>query len=104
MKEYSDMWKNYANFSGKTSIRGYWMAFLFNALAGLLIGIVAAILPVLSILSTLYTLAVLIPGLAIAVRRLKDAGYRWTYILLGFVPFVGFIILIIFLCKPSVEA
>ena len=96
MKEYLDMWKNYANFSGTTSVRGYWMATLFN----IIISTIAGFIP---IVNYIYPLAVLIPGLAIAVRRLKDAGKSWTAILLPLIPLVGSIILIIKLCKPSVN-
>ena len=102
MKEYLDMWKNYANFSGKTNIRGYWMAFLFNVIAGFIVGTIAGLIG-LEILGTLYTLAALIPGLALTVRRLQDAGFKWTGILVSLIPFVGTIILIIKLCKPSVS-
>lgn len=102
MKEYLDMWKNYANFSGRTSVRGYWMAFLVNFIVGIVITILVAIIPALAIVSTLYSLAAVIPGLAISVRRLNDAGYRWVHILLGFIPLVGVIILIVLLCKASV--
>ena len=94
MKEYLDMWKNYANFSGRTSVRGYWMAFLFNFIASL----IASFIPVVSFI---YPLAVLIPGLAIAVRRLRDTGKRWTWLFISLVPLAGAIILIIMLCKPS---
>ena len=65
MKEYLDMWKNYANFSGRTSVRGYWMAFLFNMIASFALSLIASILPALAILGSLYTLAALIPGIAI---------------------------------------
>ena len=102
MQEYLDMWKNYANFRGRTSVRGYWMAFLFNVIASFVVGFIAGLLPVLSILSGLYTLAALIPGLALTVRRLRDAGKGWGWIFISFVPLAGVIILIIMLCKPSI--
>lgn len=104
MNEYLDMWKNYANFSGKTTIKGYWMAFLFNFLASFVLGLITGIIPQLSIISSLYALAVLIPGLAIAVRRLRDAGKGWGWIFIPLVPIAGVIILIVMLCKPSVSS
>ena len=102
MKEYLDMWKNYANFGGRTSVRGYWMAFLFNVIVGLVVGFIAGLLPALTIIGTIYSLAGLIPGLAITIRRLRDAGQGWGWIFISFVPLVGVIILIVKLCKPSV--
>ena len=101
MKEYLDMWKNYANFSGKTSVRGYWMAFLFNIIASTIISLIGTI-PALAFLAGLYSLAALIPGLAITIRRLRDAGQGWGWIFISLVPLVGVIILIVKLCKPSV--
>ena len=104
MKEYLNMWKNYANFSGRTSVRGYWMAFLFNMIASFALSLIASILPVLAILGSLYTLAALIPGIAITIRRLRDAGKNWAWIFIGLVPLVGVIILIVLLCKASAPA
>lgn len=102
MQEYLAMWKNYANFSGTTNVRGYWMAYLFNFLAGVVLGIIVGIVPALAFLSSIYSLAALVPGLAITVRRLRDAGKAWTWIFISLVPLAGVIILIVMLCKPSV--
>ena len=104
MKEYLDMWKNYANFSGKTSVRGYWMAFLFNTIASTALGVIAQALPALTFLSSIYSLAVLVPSIAVAIRRFNDAGKKWTCILLPLIPLAGIIIYIIKLCAPSAAA
>ena len=101
MQEYVAMWKNYVNFSDRTSVRGYWMAFLINFLIALVLGVLTAILPPLSYLSGLYSLAILIPGLAIAVRRLNDTGKRWYYLFFALIPLVGAIILIVFFCQKT---
>ena len=102
MKEYLEMWKHYADFKGRTTVRGYWMAFLFNVIVSFVLGFIAGILPVLSFLGTIYTLAALIPGLALSVRRLRDAGKGWGWLFISLVPLVGSIILIVMLCKASV--
>ena len=101
MQEYIAMWQEFANFSGKTSVRGYWMAVLINFVVSFAIGMVAGILK-LDIVVSLYSLAVLIPSLAIAVRRLNDAGHTWKSLLLSFIPIVGWVIVLIRLCKKSV--
>lgn len=95
--EYINMVKNYANFKDRTTVRGYWMAFLVNV-------IISAILSIIGIewLAGLYSLALLVPGLGICVRRLRDAGYRWTWIFISLIPLVGWILLILKLVKPSV--
>ena len=102
MNEYLAMWKNFANFSARTTIRGYWMAFLFNFLAGLVLGAIVALLPDLAFISGIYSLAVLVPNLAIIVRRLNDAGKHWAWIFISLIPFGG-IVLIVMLCKPSIN-
>ena len=102
MQEYLDMWKNYANFSGKTSIRGYWMAFLFNFIAAAILSVIGRIIPILSFLSSIYSLAIVVPSLAIAVRRFHDGGKKWTCVLLPLIPLVGAIIFIVKLCAPTV--
>lgn len=102
MQEYLDMWKNYANFSGRTSVRGYWMAFLFNFIAAAILSVLGRAVPALTFLSSLYSLAIVVPSLAIAVRRFRDGGKKWTCVLLPLIPLVGAIIYIIKLCAPTV--
>ena len=101
MQEYLAMWQNYANFSDRTSVRGYWMAFLFNLIAALILGVITSILPFLGFVAGLYSLAALIPGLALTVRRLRDAGKAWYWIFIALIPLVGTILLIVFLCGPT---
>ena len=101
MNEYLNMWKNYANFSARTTVRGYWMAFLFNIIAGFIIGFIAGLIG-LDFLAYLYSLAIFIPGLALSVRRLRDAGKTWVYMFIVLIPIVGIILYIITLCKPSI--
>ena len=52
----------------------------------------------------LYALAVIVPSLAIAVRRLHDTGKSGWLLLVGLIPFVGWIILIVFYVQPSENA
>lgn len=101
MKEYLDMWKHYADFNSCTNLKGYWMAFLFNAIIGVVLSVLAQNISFFALIMNLYTLAALIPGLAISVRRLKDGGKHWANIFWGFLPVVGTIILIVMLCAPS---
>ena len=102
MTEYINYWKNYVNFTDRTTVRDYWMAFLFNLIASVIVGAIIGIIG-LEFLTTIWSLANLLPGLGIAVRRLRDAGKHWAWIFINFVPVVGLIIFIVFLCKRSVE-
>ena len=91
---YMDMWRNFANFSGRTTVGGYWWAYLVNWILSLVLGYVPYV-------GIIYTIAAIIPGIAITVRRLNDAGKHWAWIFINLIPLVGQIIFIILLCKPS---
>lgn len=81
------------------SVRDYWMAWLINFIIGVVLGAITTAIPALAFISSLYALAVLVPGLAIAVRRLNDAGYSWKSLLWYLLPVVGWIIVLFRLCK-----
>lgn len=101
MQEYIAMWQNYFNFSDRTSVRGYWMVVLINIIVGMILGVIISAVPHLSFISGLYTLVTIIPGLALNVRRLRDAGKHWSCLFLCFIPLVGAIIVLVFLCRPT---
>ncbi len=101
-KEFIAMLQNYANFNDRTTVRGYWMAYLINFLISLVISVVVSYVPALGFVSTIYSLALLVPGLAIAVRRLNDSGRPWYNLFWLFLPLAGAIVLIVKLCKPSI--
>ena len=99
--EYVAMWKNYTNFQDRTTVRGYWMAVLWNFVAALALGFLDRIFGA-NLFGYVYSLAALIPMLAICVRRLRDMGKPWQYILFGLIPIVGAILLILWCTKPSI--
>lgn len=85
---------NYTNFTGRSTKSEYWWAFLFNIL-------VSTVTTGIPVIGGLVSVALLIPGLAVAVRRLHDTGKKWTYMFIGLIPLVGAILLIIQYCKDS---
>ena len=95
---YVDMWKNFANFSGRTDVGGYWWAVLGNFIVSFVLSLIGV-----EVLISVYSLATLIPTLSIAVRRLRDAGKGWGWLFITLVPLVGWIIFIVMMCKPSVN-
>lgn len=107
MEWYLKVLKQYADFSGRARRKEYWMFVLFN----MIFAIVAAILDnVLGIamegtgygpLYGIYALAVLIPGLAVAVRRLHDVGKSGWMILITLIPLIGAIWLLVLLVTDS---
>lgn len=103
MNEYLAMWKNYFNFGGRTSVRGYWMSVLFNIIAFIILYILMMVSSVFSILYFIYGIAVLIPSLALAIRRLHDINKSGFWIFIALVPLVGGILLLIWYCSASVD-
>ncbi|HIX14390.1 MAG TPA: DUF805 domain-containing protein [Candidatus Hungatella pullicola] len=103
MQAYLSMWKNYVNFKGRTTVKGYWLAVLFNFLVSLILSILVSFADVLSILALLYSLAGIIPGLALSIRRLHDINKSGWWVLINLVPLVGAIVLIVFFCLKSVD-
>ncbi len=90
MEEYKSFWKNYIKFSGRASKREFWIPFLFNLIISLILNVIS------SDLGTIFALVYLIPYIAVAIRRLHDINKSGWFLLLGLIPFVGFIVLVVF--------
>lgn len=97
MQEYVRMWQRGFDFGGTSNRTEFWMAALFNFIIGLVIGFIVVFTGLLFI-SWIYSIAVLIPGISLGVRRLRDAGFSPLLYLLALVPAVGAIILIVLWC------
>ncbi len=92
----------YIDFSGRSSRAEYWFVFLMNFIVTSAIAFMAKnISNIFGILDSVYSLAVLIPMLAIDFRRLHDTGRSGWFLLLWFVPIIGWIILLVYHCQPS---
>jgi len=75
--------ENYANFEGRARRKEYWMFFLVNIIISFVIGFVSGLIsPKLVLVANIYSLAVLIPGIAVAIRRMHDIGKSGWYILI----------------------
>jgi uncharacterized membrane protein YhaH (DUF805 family) len=104
MNWYLGVLKKYAVFGGRARRKEYWMFFLFNLIVSFVIGFVAGFLGAVldmgaslsNAMSVIYSLAILIPSIAVAVRRMHDLGRSGWWIL---VPVVGFV----FLCLNGQE-
>lgn len=103
MEAVKSVFSKYATFSGRARRSEYWYFTLFNFIISLVLSILfnASGLKFFQILSSLWSLAVLVPGLAVAVRRLHDIGKPGPWILIALVPIVGWILLIVWYCKDS---
>ncbi|OOF86684.1 hypothetical protein BKG93_02140 [Rodentibacter ratti] len=107
MNWYLSVLKNYATFSGRARRKEYWMFCLFSFIISIALSILDGIFGLinyetgLGVLSGLYTLAVFIPALAVSVRRLHDTNRSGWWLLINFIPLVGFIIFLVFMCLDS---
>ncbi|MBQ6681972.1 MAG: DUF805 domain-containing protein [Prevotella sp.] len=98
----------YATFTGRASRSEYWMFAVFFLLVTLLFIIAAVALAtnqtlaiIIMILYGLFELAVLLPIWAVSIRRFHDIGKSGWWSLVGFIPYIGWIIFLYFMCKKS---
>ena len=104
MDYYLAVFKKYATFSGRATRSEYWYFVLFNFLISLAIsftGIIGIPDSIVFGLSMLYVVAVLIPSIAVFVRRLHDTNHSGWWWLVGFIPVIGAIVLLVFMCLDS---
>ena len=116
IEAYKSFFKGYVDFTGRSTRSEYWLVWLTNIL--LLIPFYSAYFDVifseendgallvfggLAIIYMIFGLALFLPWLALTVRRLRDAGFHWALIFVGFIPMVGGIALLVLLAMPSKE-
>jgi uncharacterized membrane protein YhaH (DUF805 family) len=103
MHWYLHVLKNYAQFDGRSRRSEYWYFFLFNVIVAVVLGFVDGILRKIigfGMFGMLYGLAVLLPGIAVSIRRLHDTDRSGWWLLLALVPIVG-LVLIWFMAEDS---
>ena len=113
---YKNFFKGYVDFTGRSTRSEFWWVWLTNIL--LLIPLYSAYFNVifsegsegaflalggLAIIYMIFGLALILPMLALTVRRLRDAGFHWALIFVHFIPVVGGIALLVLLAMPSKE-
>jgi uncharacterized membrane protein YhaH (DUF805 family) len=96
MEWYVKVMKQYADFNGRARRKEYWMFVLFNIIASVILGAIGSLIGTTA-LNSIYSLAVLIPSIAVGVRRLHDTGKSGWMLLVAFIPVIGFIWLLILL-------
>lgn len=104
---YLEVFKNYANFNGRTQRRGYWYFVLFNILIGMGCGLIDYLLETavgFGFVGIIYNLVLLVPTFALGARRLHDIGKSGWLQLLALIPLIGAIILIVWFATESTKA
>lgn len=92
--------KHYFDFEGVTARRPFWMFVLFNFVISIGVNFVLSVLH-LRPLAGLYSLALLAPSIGIGVRRMHDIGKSGWWLLVSFIPVLGWIYVIYLYCQPS---
>ena len=99
--------RKYAVFEGRARRREYWFFVLFYILISVVLAVVDRMLGTyveaygMGALGALFCLGLLIPSIAVGVRRLHDTGRSGWWLLIGFVPVIGMIVLIVFFVLDS---
>jgi uncharacterized membrane protein YhaH (DUF805 family) len=98
--------RKYADFEGVAKRPEFWWWFLFTVLVSAALSVfnvvpIGETASVGRILVGLWSIATLLPTLAVLVRRLRDAGCDWKNVFWLLVPIAGLIVLAIYLSKPS---
>ena len=107
MNWYLKVLKDYALFTGRARRKEYWMFTLFNlifyAIAIALDNLLGTAIEGIGygLFYILYALGVLIPSIAVAVRRLHDVGKSGWMLLIGFIPLIGAIWLLVLFVTDS---
>ncbi len=101
MNYYVDVLKKYAVFNGRASRKEYWMFFLFNVIIACVLYFIPIIsgMSVLLIFYFLYGLAIIIPSIAVLVRRLHDTNHSGWWYFIVLIPIIGGIWVLILLIK-----
>lgn len=99
----------YSDFEGRSRRSEYWYfvlaQFVLSLGVGIVIGLVGAMSNSLAMLSlavyVIASLALIVPGIAVAIRRMHDLGYSGWMLLIGLIPFLGGFVLLYFMCTEG---
>ncbi len=101
MNWYLTVLRKYAVFSGRACREEYWMFVLFNVIITFVLCGIELLVGGPGVVGALYSLAVLIPSIAVTVRRLHDTNRSGWWLLIGLIPLIGSIVLLVFMVQGS---
>ncbi len=92
--------EKYSDFNGRARRSEYWYWTLFNVVVALIASAIASVLKA-PVLASIWSIAVLIPSLAVCIRRLHDIGKSGWYYLFILIPIVGLVLLLVWFTRDS---
>ncbi len=98
---YVKPFEKFIEFSGRSRRKEFWTFVLVNLGISIVLNALDGVIGLFGIIATLFSLAILIPSIAVGVRRLHDTGRTGWWLLLGFIPLIGLIVLIYFYVQDS---
>ncbi len=101
MHWYLEVLKQYAVFEGRSRRTEFWLFMLFHLIIFLVLRIIDGMAGTAGMISTVYILAVLLPAIAVSVRRLHDTDRSGWWLLATFFPFLGVFVLLLFMAQDS---
>lgn len=93
--------ERYTKFEGRAGRAEFWWFFLANLIISVVLSALGQASAIFSIIGLIYSLGVLLPSLAVAIRRLHDTNKSGWLLLLWLIPIIGWIILIVFYAKEG---
>jgi uncharacterized membrane protein YhaH (DUF805 family) len=102
MNWYLEVLKKYAAFDGRAALKEYWWFSLFSVIIIIVLSVIDIVTGTfnvnvgLGLLGGIYTLAVLIPSIAVSVRRLHDTDRSGWWLLINGIPLIGVIVFLVF--------
>ena len=107
MNWYLEVLRKYAVFNGRARRKEYWTFFLINLVISIVLFAIGGLIGTFSpqagggLLQGIFSLAILIPSLAVTARRLHDTGRTGWWILIALIPIIGAIVLLVFMVLDS---
>ena len=97
IKSFTSAWSRSFDYGGKSTRADFWWFVLADIIVFFVLSLIS------KPLASLYGIAQIVPHLPLSIRRLRDIGMQWTWLLLQVVlPIIGSIWLIVLFCQPSI--